>query len=110
MILNRLGFSNRRLYLVAQFFATKPVEHLLGPGVTAEMLHDDCPGRTLDWQRPERGQTEIGAHAQGQSLVADRADRGCAGGGPHQRHLSGRAVSAVGRPTRSQPRSDGGGP
>ncbi len=32
MILNGLGFSNRRLYLVAQFFATKPVEHLLGPG------------------------------------------------------------------------------
>src|SRR5258706_9819993 len=43
------GFSNRRLYLVSQFFATKPVEHLLGAGVTAEMLHDDCLGRTLDW-------------------------------------------------------------
>lgn len=49
MILNGLGFSNRRLYLIAQFFATKPVEHLLGPGITAEMLHDDCLGRTLDW-------------------------------------------------------------
>ena len=49
MILNGLGFSNRRLYLVSQFFATKPVEHLLGPGLTAEMLHDDCLGRTLDW-------------------------------------------------------------
>jgi len=49
MILNGLGFSNRRLYLVSQFFATKPVEHLLGPGITAQMLHDDCLGRTLDW-------------------------------------------------------------
>src|SRR5258708_17269004 len=49
IILNGLGFSNRRLYLVAQFFATKPVEHLLGPGITAEQLHDDCLGRTLDW-------------------------------------------------------------
>jgi transposase len=49
MILNGLGFSNRRLYLVSQFFATKPVEHLLGQGITAEMLHDDCLGRTLDW-------------------------------------------------------------
>jgi transposase len=49
MILNGLGFSNRRLYLVSQFFATKPVEHLLGPGITAERLHDDCLGRTLDW-------------------------------------------------------------
>ncbi len=49
MILNGLGFSNRRLYLVSQFFATKPVEHLLGAGITADMLHDDCLGRTLDW-------------------------------------------------------------
>jgi transposase len=49
MILNGLGFSNRRLYLVSQFFATKPVDHLLGPGITAEQLHDDCLGRTLDW-------------------------------------------------------------
>ncbi len=49
MILNGLGFSNRRLYLVSQFFASKPVEHLLGPGITAERLHDDCLGRTLDW-------------------------------------------------------------
>src|SRR5260221_7408994 len=49
MILNGLGFSNRRLYLVSQFFATKPVEQLLGAGITAEMLHDDCLGRTLDW-------------------------------------------------------------
>ena len=49
MLLNGLGFSNRRLYLVSQFFATKPVEYLLGPGITAEMLHDDCLGRTLDW-------------------------------------------------------------
>ena len=29
MILNGLGFSNRQLYLVPQFFANKPVEHLL---------------------------------------------------------------------------------
>ena len=49
MILNGLGFSNRRLYLVSQFFASKPLEHLLGPGITAERLHDDCLGRTLDW-------------------------------------------------------------
>src|SRR5881227_2557447 len=49
MVLNGLGFSNRQLYLVPQFFAHKPVEHLLGPGITAEMLNDDCLGRTLDW-------------------------------------------------------------
>ena len=49
MILNGLGFSNRQLYLVPQYFANKPVEHLLGKGITAEMLNDDCLGRTLDW-------------------------------------------------------------
>ncbi len=49
MILNGLGFSNRRLYLVPQFFANKPVAHLLGPGITAEDLNDDCLGRALDW-------------------------------------------------------------
>ena len=30
MILNSLGFSNRQLYLVPQYFANKPIEHLLG--------------------------------------------------------------------------------
>ena len=49
MLLNGLGFANRRLYLVSQFFKTKPVEHLLGPGITAEDLNDECLGRTLDW-------------------------------------------------------------
>ena len=28
MILNGLGFSNRQLYLVPQYFANEPVEHL----------------------------------------------------------------------------------
>jgi len=33
MVLNGLGFSNRRLYLVPQFFENKPVQRLLGDGV-----------------------------------------------------------------------------
>ncbi|MDQ2906982.1 MAG: IS1634 family transposase, partial [Chloroflexota bacterium] len=41
--------SNRQLYLVPQYFENKPVEHLLGEGITADMLNDDCLGRTLDW-------------------------------------------------------------
>jgi transposase len=44
MILNGLGFANRQLYLVPQYFANKPVEHLLGEGITADMLNDDCEG------------------------------------------------------------------
>ena len=49
MILNGLGFANRQLYLVPQFFENKPVAHLLGVGISADMLNDDCLGRTLDW-------------------------------------------------------------
>jgi transposase len=49
MILNGLGFSNRPLYLVPQFFENKPVAHLLGTGISADMLNDDCLGCTLDW-------------------------------------------------------------
>ena len=49
MILNGLGWSLRRLYLVQQYFEHKPLEHLLGDGIKAEELNDDCLGSTLDW-------------------------------------------------------------
>jgi transposase len=50
MVLNGLGFSNRRLYLVSQFFENKPLERLLGvSGVEGADLNDDLLGRTLDW-------------------------------------------------------------
>src|SRR5215831_9016946 len=71
MILNGLGESLRQLYLVPQFFANKPVEHLLGAGITAEMLNDDCLGRTLDW------------------LYAHDLTKLFAGIASHARHISG---------------------
>jgi transposase len=37
-VLNELGFSNRQLYLVPQYFADKPIEHLLGQGIQREDL------------------------------------------------------------------------
>jgi transposase len=49
MVLNGLGFVNRRPYLASQFFKTKPVAHLLGPAIMAEDLNDECLGRTLNW-------------------------------------------------------------
>jgi transposase len=49
LILNGLGFSNRQLYLIPQFFTGKPIAHLLGPGIAAEDLNDDRLGRALDW-------------------------------------------------------------
>lgn len=48
MVLNGLGFANRALYLTPHFFKNKPVERLLGTGITAEQLNDDTLGRALD--------------------------------------------------------------
>lgn len=48
MILNGLGFANRRLYLTPQFFEKKAVTLLLGKDITAEQINDDTLGRTLD--------------------------------------------------------------
>jgi len=48
MILNGLGFVQRVLYLMPMFFENKPLERLLGHGITAEQLNDDTLGRALD--------------------------------------------------------------
>jgi hypothetical protein len=49
MILNGLDFSNRQLSVVPQYFQNTPVEHVLGEGITADLLTADGVGRTLDW-------------------------------------------------------------
>jgi transposase len=48
MILNGLGFTNRRLYLTHQFFDDKPVEKLLGEGLKASDITDHTLGQALD--------------------------------------------------------------
>src|SRR4051812_15786793 len=49
MILNGLGFTNRRLYLTHQFFKTKPIDRLLNnESLSAEDLTDYTLGHTLD--------------------------------------------------------------
>jgi len=48
IILNALGFVGRPLYLTPEFWDHKPVEMLVGPGITADMLNDDSLGRALD--------------------------------------------------------------
>ncbi len=48
MVLNGLGFANRRLYLMPEFFRNKPTERLVGAGVSAEHLNDDALGKALD--------------------------------------------------------------
>ena len=48
MILNGLGFHSSTLHMFPQFFANKPVERLIGPGISADDLNDDVLGRCLD--------------------------------------------------------------
>jgi transposase len=48
LVVNGLGFINRARYLVPQFFADKPTERLIEPGILAEHLNDDVLGRALD--------------------------------------------------------------
>jgi len=58
MIINALGFVGRPLYLTPEFFANKPVDLLIGAGIEAEDLNDDCLGRALD-KLFEAGITEV---------------------------------------------------
>ncbi len=48
MILNGLGFTNRRLYLTHQFFESKAIERLLGPDLEAKDITDYTLGHALD--------------------------------------------------------------
>jgi len=48
MVINSLGFNERRLYIFPKFFSNIATERLLGPGVLPEDLNDDVLGRTLD--------------------------------------------------------------
>lgn len=44
---NGLDFINTALYMTPRFFYDKPLEFLLGEGITTEQFNDDCLGRCL---------------------------------------------------------------
>jgi len=67
MILNGLGFVSRPLYLTHEFFENKPVDLLIGDGIEAEDLNDDCLGRALD-QLFQCGVTEVFASVSSRAL------------------------------------------
>jgi transposase len=48
MILNGLGFTNRRLYLTHQFYEDKPLDRLLDADIKAKDITDYTLGHTLD--------------------------------------------------------------
>jgi transposase len=58
MLLNGLGFNERRLYLFSRFFNNLSTEQLFGPGVTPDHLNDDVLLRTLD-RIYEYGSTDL---------------------------------------------------
>ncbi len=68
MVLNGLGFANRRLYLMLEFFENKPTERLLGEGVSPEQINDDALGKALD-KLYDFGPSEL------YSVIASRAAR-----------------------------------
>lgn len=76
MILNGLGFTNRRLYLTPQFFENKPVARLLGEPIEAASLTDHTLGQTLD-EIAAYGSSQLFAEvafdmALEQNLLSDR--------------------------------------
>ena len=48
LILNGLGYTQRRLYLTSHFFQNKPIDKLLGSEISASDLTEDTLGNALD--------------------------------------------------------------
>ncbi len=67
VVINALGFVSRPLYLTPEFFANKPVDLLIGTGITSEMLNDDSLGHALD-ALFEAGLTEVFAQVASHAL------------------------------------------
>lgn len=68
MVLNGLGFVSRPLYLAPEFMAGKPVDILIGEGLTAEDFNDDSLGRALD-RLYEVGVTEVFAYVAAHAVA-----------------------------------------
>jgi len=68
MVLNGLGFVERRLYLFPDFFDDIALNRLIGPGITRDNLNDDVFGRTLD-AIAEYGPTELFNEIVGECLL-----------------------------------------
>jgi transposase len=89
MIINGLGFVNKRLYLVPQFFEDKPISRLLGEGFEASQFNDDRLGRALE-AFYETGVTPLFAKISRRTFEV-------LGRKPGQGHLDTTTLSAYGR-------------
>lgn len=48
LVINGLGFAERRLYIYPTYFKDLALEKLFGPGISPEDFNEDSVGRTLD--------------------------------------------------------------
>jgi transposase len=48
MLLNGLGFTCRTLHMYSEYFKSKPLDRLLGEGISADDINDDALGQCLD--------------------------------------------------------------
>ncbi|MGA9097688.1 MAG: DUF4277 domain-containing protein [Methanotrichaceae archaeon] len=48
LVINGLGFTERRLYIYPSYFKDLALEKLFGPGIALEDFNEDSVGRTLD--------------------------------------------------------------
>jgi transposase len=67
LVLNALGFTSRALYLVPDYLKNRPVDILVGEGLSAADLNDDTLGRALD-DLYTAGVTEVFAKVASQAL------------------------------------------
>ena len=67
MVLNALGFSSRALYLMPDYLHNKPVDVLIGAGLSAGDFNDDSLGRSLE-ALYAKGVTEVFAQVAARAL------------------------------------------
>jgi transposase len=67
MVLNALGFSGRALYLMPDYLHNKPVDLLIGPGLSADDFNDETLGRSLE-ALYQKGVSEVFVQVASQAL------------------------------------------
>jgi len=73
LVLNALGFTSRALYLVPDYLKNRPVDILVGEGLSAADLNDDTLGRALD-DLYTAGVTEVFVRVASQALHVYRIE------------------------------------
>ncbi len=68
MVLNALGLTGRALYLMPEYMSNKPVDLLIGEGLTGADFNDDTLGRALD-EVQQAGVTELFARVASKAVA-----------------------------------------